>query len=66
LKELKIKYSDLISSTLKSQGYTTVFFVAGGNIMHLIESFSKNFTMVPVIHEVAAVIATDYFNEVSN
>ena len=33
--------------------------------MHLIESFSKNFHMVPVIHEVAAVIATDYFNEVS-
>lgn len=31
--------------------------------MHLIESFSTEFRMVPVIHEVAAVIATDYFNE---
>lgn len=65
LEEIKIKYSDLISDTLVEQGYTTVFFVAGGNIMHLIESFSKRFSMVPVIHEVAAVIATDYFNEVS-
>jgi len=56
----------LIAKSLKCQGYTTVFFVAGGNIMHLIESFSSEFRMVPVIHEVAAVIATDYFNELSS
>lgn len=33
--------------------------------MHLIESFSKKLTCVPVINEVAAGIAAEYFNEIS-
>ena len=61
-----MKYSDEIAAWLKESGYTTCFFVAGGNIMHLIESFSRMFEMIPVIHEVAAAIAADYFNETSS
>ena len=60
------KYSDDIASWLKESGYTTCFFVAGGNIMHLIESFSRELEMIPVIHEVAAAISADYFNEASS
>lgn len=33
--------------------------------MHLIESLSARLTMVPVINEVATVIAAEYFNEVN-
>ena len=32
--------------------------------MHLLESCSRRFTCVPVVHEVAAGIAAEYFNEV--
>lgn len=60
-----MKYSDALAECLKEAGYTTVFFVSGGNIMHLIESFSSRFKMIPVLHEVSAVLATDYFNETS-
>jgi acetolactate synthase I/II/III large subunit len=60
------KYSDDIATWLSDSGYSTCFFVAGGNIMHLIESFSKKFRMIPVVHEVAATIAADYFNEASS
>ena len=56
------KYSDVITDLLIDSGYSTVFFVAGGNIMHLIESFSHKLKMIPVMHEVNAVIAADYFN----
>jgi acetolactate synthase-1/2/3 large subunit len=56
------KYSDVITDLLIDSGYSTVFFVAGGNIMHLIESFSHRLKMIPVMHEVNAVIAADYFN----
>ena len=59
-----IKYSDLLAEWLVSLGYTHCFFVAGGNIMHLLESCSRRFTCVPVVHEVAAGIASEYFNEV--
>ena len=34
--------------------------------MHVLESASKLFTCVPVVHEVTAGIATEYFNETSN
>jgi acetolactate synthase-1/2/3 large subunit len=60
------KYADDVAQWLKSSGYTTCFFVAGGNIMHLIEAFSKKLEMIPVIHEVAAAISADYFNEASS
>jgi acetolactate synthase-1/2/3 large subunit len=58
------KYSDLLADWLVSLGYTHCFFVAGGNIMHLLESCSHKLTCIPVIHEVAAGIAAEYFNEV--
>lgn len=59
-----MKYSDLLAQWLVDLGYTHCFFVAGGNIMHLLESCSHKLTCVPVVHEVAAGIAAEYFNEV--
>lgn len=61
-----MKYSDAVTDWLVELGYSKCFFVAGGNIMHLIESFSKQLEMIPVIHEVSAVIAADYYNENSS
>lgn len=60
------KYSDLMAEWLAELGYTHCFFLAGGNIMHLLESCSRRFTCIPVIHEVAAGIAVEYFNEISD
>jgi acetolactate synthase-1/2/3 large subunit len=57
------KYSDVLADWLAELGYTHCFFVAGGNIMHLLESCSHRLTCVPVVHEVAAGIAAEYFNE---
>jgi acetolactate synthase-1/2/3 large subunit len=57
------KYSDLLAEWLVELGYTHCFFVAGGNIMHLLESCSHKLTCIPVVHEVAAGIAAEYFNE---
>ena len=61
-----MKYSDQIAGWLTKLGYTHCFYVGGGNIMHLIESLSKKLTCVPVINEVAAGIAAEYFNETSD
>ena len=58
-----MKYSDVFVRWLKDLGYTHCFYVAGGNIMHLLESASHVFDCVPVIHEVSAGIAAEYFNE---
>jgi len=58
------KYSDLLADWLAELGYTHCFFVAGGNIMHLLESCSRRITCIPVVHEVAAGIAAEYFNEI--
>jgi acetolactate synthase I/II/III large subunit len=60
-----MKYSDQLAIWLSELGYTHCFFVAGGNIMHLLESCSHKFVCVPVVHEFAAGIAAEYFNEVS-
>lgn len=57
------KYSDVLADWLVDLGYTHCFFVAGGNIMHLLESCSHRMKCVPVVHEVAAGIAAEYFNE---
>ncbi len=59
------KYSDLLADWLAELGYTHCFFVAGGNIMHLLESCSRRLICIPVVHEVAAGIAAEYFNEVA-
>ncbi|MBZ4184942.1 thiamine pyrophosphate-binding protein [Thermomonas sp. RSS23] len=60
-----MKYSDQIGDWLLALGYTHCFYVGGGNIMHLIESLSLRLDCHPVINEVAAGIAAEYFNEAS-
>jgi acetolactate synthase-1/2/3 large subunit len=60
------KFSDDVANWLLDKNYKCCFFVAGGNIMHLMDSFSNNFLMIPVIHEVTAVIAADYYNEANS
>jgi acetolactate synthase-1/2/3 large subunit len=57
-----VKYADLVAEWLEELGYTHCFFVAGGNIMHLLDGVRKRMTCVPFVHEVAAGIATEYFN----
>lgn len=59
------KYSDTFMDWLVESGYTHCFYVAGGNVMHLLESASTRFECIPFVHEVGACIAVDYFNEVS-
>ena len=58
-----MKYSDLMCQWLKDSGYSHCFALTGGNIMHLIESASRYFKVIPVVHEVAAGIAAEYYNE---
>lgn len=60
-----MRYSDCVAEWLKEEGYTHCFFVAGGNIMHLLASLERRLTCISVVHEVAAGIAAEYFNEVS-
>ena len=60
-----IKYSDQFMEWLKELGYTHCFYLGGGNVMHLLESASYRFECIPFVHEVAAGIAADYFNEVA-
>lgn len=59
----QMRYSEILADWLKEFGYTHCFFVAGGNIMHILASVSSRFTCVPMVHEVAAGIAVEYFNE---
>ena len=61
--EEMMKYSDVLAEWLAELGYTHCFFVAGGNTMHLLESCSHKMKCIPVVHEVAAGIAVEYFNE---
>lgn len=60
-----MKFSDQIGAWLSKLGYTHYFYVGGGNIMHLTESLSRYLMGVPVVHEVAAGIAAEYFNVIS-
>ena len=55
-------YGDQLADWLVDAGYTHCFFVAGGNIMHLLNSVRTRMVCVPFVHEVAAAIATEYFN----
>jgi acetolactate synthase-1/2/3 large subunit len=48
------------------EGYETCYFVAGGNIMHLLDGVRTRIRCVPVVHEVAAAIAVEYHNEVTS
>jgi len=56
-------YGDQICDLLVELNYTHCFYVAGGNIMHILNSASKKFKCIPVVHEVSAGIAVEYFNE---
>jgi len=56
-----VKYSDQFADWLVAEGYTHCFFVAGGNIMHLLDSVRTRMVCVPYVHEVAATIAAEYF-----
>jgi acetolactate synthase I/II/III large subunit len=58
-----MKYADLVMTWLRDLGYTHAFFVAGGNSMHLLDGARRTMTCIPVVHEVAAGIAGEYFNE---
>lgn len=60
---MTMKYADLLIEWLQGLGYTHCFFVAGGNSMHLLDGARRRLTCIPVVHEVAAGIATEYFNE---
>ena len=61
-----MKFSNQIAAWLKELVYTHYFYVGGGNIMHLTESLSQYLKGIPVVHEVAARICAEYFNEISN
>ncbi|MEI7952072.1 MAG: thiamine pyrophosphate-binding protein, partial [Synechococcaceae cyanobacterium ELA182] len=61
-----MKYSDAIFDWLKASGFTHCYFVAGGNIMHLLNSARLCMVCVPTVHEVAAVIAAEYHNATLN
>ncbi len=56
------KYSDQLVDWLVGAGYTHCFYVAGGNIMHLLDSVRTRMVCVPFVHEVGAAIAAEYFN----
>ena len=56
------KFSDLLAGKLLELGYSHCYFVAGGNIMHLLNSVRSRFTCIPFAHEVGAAIATEYHN----
>lgn len=59
-----MKYAEYLLSELASkEKYTHCYFVAGGNTMHLLDSARKIFKCIPVVNEVAAGIAAEYFNE---
>lgn len=58
-----MQFSDAIIKWLKELGYTHCFFVAGGNIMHLLNSVRNEMTCIPFVNEVGAAIAVEAFNE---
>jgi acetolactate synthase-1/2/3 large subunit len=57
------KHADQVVSWLAELGYTHCFFVAGGNIMHLLDGVRRKMRCIPFVHEVSAAIAVEYFNE---
>ena len=59
------RYADDLMNWLKEIGFTHCFMLAGGGSMHLVDAASKVMKCVPVVHEVTAVIATEYFNDTS-
>ena len=58
-------FSDVLVDELVELGFTHCFFLAGGNIMHLLSSCSSRFKCIPFAHEHSAVIAAEYFNQIN-
>ena len=58
-------YADHVTELLADMGYTHCFLVPGGAIMHLVNAARSRMTCIPVVHEVAATIAAEYFNVLS-
>jgi acetolactate synthase-1/2/3 large subunit len=59
-----MKYAEYLLKKLSIvENYTHCYFVAGGNTMHLLDAARKEFKCIPVVNEVAAGIAAEYFNE---
>lgn len=59
-----MKYAEyLVRKLAEEERYTHCYFVAGGNTMHLLDAARKVFKCIPVVNEVAAGIAAEYFNE---
>ena len=58
-----VNYGDQFCDLLVELNYTHCFYVAGGNIMHILNSASKKFVCIPTVHEVSAGIAAEFFNE---
>lgn len=56
-------HADQIVGWLRELGYTHCFFVSGGNSMHLLNAARQKMVCIPVVHEVSAGIAAEYFNE---
>lgn len=65
-RRITTKYSDQIMLWLAELNYTHSFFLGGGNCMHLIDSASKFFKTIPVVHEISAGIAAEYFTDLAN
>lgn len=55
-------YAEQFIDWLVDEGYTHCFFLAGGNIMHFLNAARTRLTCIPVVNEVAAGIAVEYFN----
>ncbi len=55
-------YADRLMSWLQELGYTHCFFVAGAEIVHLLDGARGRFHCVPFVQEVDAAVATEYFN----
>jgi acetolactate synthase-1/2/3 large subunit len=58
-----VKYSVAVMQWLLELGYRHCYFVAGGNIMHLLNAARTSMICKPFVHEVAAGIAAEYHNE---
>ncbi len=59
-----MKFAEYLCERLKTEeNYTHCYFVAGGNIMHLLDAARSRFVCIPVVNEIAAGIAAEYFNE---
>lgn len=58
-------YADVLTEQLAEMGYTHCFLLPGGANMHLVNAARTHMTCIPVVHEASAVIAAEYFNEIS-